>query len=188
MQQNDFVSSLAQSLAASLSSEQNLRKQAEDFILQASSQPGYASALLDISGDTSQDASINHAAAVQLGTLVEFHWKFYSEEQAKNVTVTGFKYIILVESDKQYVRSKIIERLFNCQNRMVAKQFTRCLMTMCKLDYPEKWESLFSQDIPNALNSQNDKGILTGLQALQCLTKKFEFELDEARDPLYNIM
>ena len=61
-------------------------------------------------------------------------------------------------------------------------------MTMCKLDYPERWESLFSHDIPNALNSQNDKGILTGLQALQCLTKKFEFELDEGRDPLYNIM
>lgn len=45
-----------------------------------------------------------------------------------------------------------------------------------------------TNDITNALNSGNDKGILTGLQALFCLTKKYEFEIEEEREPLYDIM
>jgi len=44
------------------------------------------------------------------------------------------------------------------------------------------------QDIGNALNSGNDKGILTGCIALFCLAKKYEYELDEARQPLFRIM
>lgn len=59
---------------------------------------------------------------------------------------------------------------------------------MCRFDYPEKWETLLSNDITNALNSGNEKGILTGLQALFCLTKKYEFEIEEDREPLYGIM
>ena len=39
--------------------------------------------------------NINHAAAIQLGTLVEYHWKFKDEEHAKKYAVEGFDYIIL---------------------------------------------------------------------------------------------
>jgi len=38
-----------------------------------------------------------------------------------------------------------------------------------------------------ALNSQNEKGILTGLQTLFALTKKYEFELESGREPLHEI-
>lgn len=58
---------------------------------------------------------------------------------------------------------------------------------MARYDFPEKWPSLFQQNILEALNSQNEKGILTGLQALFALTKKYEFELESERQPLHEI-
>jgi hypothetical protein len=45
------------------------------------------------------------AASVQLGLFIETHWKFHSEEQAKRITVPGFEYVIIPESDKEIVRA-----------------------------------------------------------------------------------
>ncbi len=77
--------------------------------------------------------------------------------------------------------------MFNCASKAISKQYVRSIITICRFDYPEKWPSLV-QDIANALNSGNDKGILTGCIALFCLAKKYEYELDEAREPLFKIM
>jgi hypothetical protein len=43
---------------------------------------------------------VNHAASVQLGTVIEYHWKFRDPEQAKKIALEGFDYIILDEGDK----------------------------------------------------------------------------------------
>ena len=67
------------------------------------------------------------------------------------------------------------------------KQYKRSMITICRLDYPEKWPTLLT-DISNALMSGNDMGTLTGCVALFCLAKKFEYELDEGRKPLFEIM
>jgi hypothetical protein len=39
----------------------------------------------------------------------------------------------------------------------------------------------------NALNYNDEKGITTGLLALLSLVRKYEFEMDEDREPLYGI-
>ena len=78
--------------------------------------------------------------------------------------------------------------MFECENKVIVKQYTRSVTTICRFDYPAKWQTLLTNDITNALNSGNEKGILTGLQALFCLTKKYEFEIEEEREPLYPIM
>jgi hypothetical protein len=39
----------------------------------------------------------------------------------------------------------------------------------------------------NALDYNNEKGIVTGLLALLSLVRKYEFEMDEDREPLYEI-
>jgi len=53
--------------------------------------PGYVASLLQISADASfnagQQIDINHAAAVQLGKMVDYHWKFMNPEQAQKVSV-----------------------------------------------------------------------------------------------------
>jgi hypothetical protein len=78
----------------------------------------------------------------------------------------------------------IITKIFECDNRIIQKQFTRCISTIARLDYPEKWPTLLSNDILSYLNSQNEKGIYTGLLALHALVQKYEFCLEEEREPL----
>ena len=58
---------------------------------------------------------------------------------------------------------------------------------MCQWDYPDKWPLVLT-DISNALLSGNDVGILTGCTTLFCLVKKYEYEFNEDRAPLYTIM
>ena len=88
---------LTQALAATLNPDQKIRLQAEQFVDFAKKQPGYANALLKISSESSIDQNISLAAAVQLGTLVETHWKFRDETHANKIVVDGFQYIILSE-------------------------------------------------------------------------------------------
>lgn len=46
---------------------------------------------------------------------------------------------------------------------------------------------MITHEIPQYLNSNNEKGIYTGLLALLGVVKKYEFQLDEDRVPLQNI-
>jgi len=57
---------------------------------------------------------------------------------------------------------------------------------MARFDYPVKLPNLIV-DIVNALNAGNDKGTITGLKALVMLVKKYEFEINKKREPLYHI-
>lgn len=77
--------------------------------------------------------------------------------------------------------------MFHCDLQPIIKQYTRCITTISRFDFPEKWESLTSQII-SALTSGNEPGIMTGLLALFALTKKYEYEMDEEREPLFKIM
>ena len=78
----------------------------------------------------------------------------------------------------------IITKIFECETRIIQKQYIRCISTIARLDYPEKWPTLLSVDILSYLNSQNEKGIYTGLLALHALVQKYEFCLDDERIPL----
>lgn len=88
---------------------------------------------------------MNHIAAVQLGTLVEYHWKFGDEHQAKKITLEGFDYIILTPEDKAFVRENILQCLYITTNKQIVKQYTRCITTMARFDYPGQWPSLLTQ-------------------------------------------
>lgn len=55
--------------------------------------PGYLSALLQISSTNQFNEggiTVDLAAAIQLGSVVEHHWKFKDEAHAKKITVEGF--------------------------------------------------------------------------------------------------
>ena len=120
------------------------------------------------------------AAAVQLGLFVETHWKFHSHEQAKKICVPGFGCIIIAETDKEQVRANILSKMFECTHPVINKQYTRCLMAITKYDYPAMWPGVTGL-VQSALTSGNEQAIMTGLQALFALTKKYEYEMEEDR-------
>lgn len=127
------------------------------------------------------------AAAIQLGLIIETHWKFHSEEQARRITVPGFEFIIVPAADKEQVRANILGKMFECTIAVINKQYTRCLMTLSRYDYPEQWPTIVPL-VQQALSSGNDLAIMTGLQALFALVKKYEYEMDSDRVPLFDLM
>jgi hypothetical protein len=60
-------------------------------------------------------------------------------------------------------------------------------MAITKYDYPAKWPGVIGL-VQGALTSGNEQAIMTGLQALFALVKKYEYEMDEDREPLFELM
>ena len=145
-----FIEQLKQALGATLNPDAATRQQAEQFLQQSQSRPDYCSSILEVSADASLEGNLALAASVQLGTMVDWHWKFFNIEQAEKVSVPGFRYVILSEDDKNYIRTNIIAKMHGCTNKAIQKQYVRCIITICRSDYPEKWQSI-EQDIMNAL-------------------------------------
>jgi len=78
----EFEVRLMQALEASMNPNGDTRKAGELYITENQRTPGYLVALANISGNKQVNYQIALAAAVQLGTLVEHHWKFKDETHA----------------------------------------------------------------------------------------------------------
>ena len=74
-----FTNQLMQALQMSMNPSPDSRKQAEQFIIESQRLPGYMTYLLAIASNKQVEHATALAAAVQLGTLVEYHWKFKDE-------------------------------------------------------------------------------------------------------------
>lgn len=155
---------------------------------------GYASALLTISGNKSLatgqfQIDINHAASIQFGSLVEIHWRYKDKEQAERISTSGFDYILLEEGDKQFVRENIMQAIYEqVQNKKIQKQYIRSLKMICIHDFPDRLPNLFSQIMGYLNQSTNALSIYAGLLGLFALAARYEFELDEDRLPLHQII
>jgi importin-7 len=124
---------------------------------------------------------------VQLGKIVDYHWKFNTEEQAKKISSEGFQYIILDPQDKLLVRENIMQSLYMCQNPKIIKQYVRCITTIARFDFPGQWPNFVPQII-QFLSQPDEKAVMAGLLGLRGLVKKYEYEMDEERLPLYEII
>ncbi len=58
---------------------------------------------------------------------------------------------------------------------------------MAQTDYPEKWSTAL-QEIHDRLSSPQENIIISGLRALKELLRAYEFEIDEERKPIYQIV
>ena len=91
------------------------------------------------------------AAAIQLGLIVEHHWKFKDQQHAEKLCDSGFEWILIPEPDKEYIRKNIAERLYNQTNKQIIKQYQRVMKSVARLDYPERWSSFMQHDITKLL-------------------------------------
>ncbi len=74
--------------------------------------------------------------------------------------------ILNEETDKQQFRSMIVEMMFNCDYPLILKQYCRAVKQIAKLDYPEKWPTILSNDIRKLLTMEGEKAVYTGLLCL----------------------
>ena len=79
---------------------------------------------------------------MQLGTIVDHHWKYKDEVQAKKISVEGFDFIILDPNDKLIVKQNIMQCLYRATHKQIIKQFVRCITTIARFDHPDQWPNL----------------------------------------------
>jgi len=104
------------------------------------------------------------------------------------VALNGFDYILIEEQDKNWVRENFMDAILaTVQKKPIQKQFIRSLKMICIHDYPDKLPNLLPK-IMTFLNSGNQLQVYAGLLGLFGLTAKYEFEIDEDRDPLHEIL
>ena len=65
--------------------------------------------------------------------------------------------------------------------------FENIVYNMAQTDYPEKWSTAL-QEIHDRLSSTEENIIISGLRALKELLRAYEFEIDEERKPIYQIV
>jgi hypothetical protein len=63
----------------------------------------------------------------------------------------------------------------------------RCITTIARFDYPQRWPNIVAE-IVQYLSTNDEKSVMTGLYGLKGLVKKYEYELQEEREPLYGII
>jgi hypothetical protein len=60
----------------------------------------------------------------------------------------------------------IVEMMFNCDYPLILKQYSRAVKQIARLDYPDKWATLLSNDIRKLLTMEGEKAVYTGLLCL----------------------
>lgn len=103
------------------------------------------------------------------------------------MSLEGFDYIILDHGDKQIVRENILKCIYINRNKAIEKQYVRCITTIARFDYPERWPNILAE-IVTYLSTNEEKSVMTGLQGLLGLVKKYEYELQNEREPLYGVI
>ena len=189
--ESSIVEKLCQALELSLSPNNETRHEAENYVFEAMEWNGFCSATLHIASTPSYNegrkVDVNQAAAIQFKNMAETHWRFKSETHAKDTLPNGFRFIIIQQEDKQYVHENIMNIILECKNDNVKSQLHYAVECIVRIDYPEKWPGLTEQ-IKEFINTEDEIQILTGLEALKSIIKRYEFEHDKGREPLDGIV
>ena len=123
----ETIEKYCQALDLSVSPDNELRKQAETFIIEGMETPDFIAAMLHISSnpDLNRDRKIDitQAAAIQFKNIVETHWKYKDDDYAKEMREDGYKVIIIPDETKTYVKDNILTAYINVHSEAVAKQF-----------------------------------------------------------------
>ena len=121
--------------------------------------------------------------------MAESQWIHKSTEQIEEFKKhhSSYKYIIISQKDKDYIRSEILSLLSsNLDNITVAKQLQKTIQTIVQLDFPKNWGNLALQ-VKEYVESEDENKLYAGLCGLKSICKHYEYEFEEHRNPLHEI-
>jgi importin-7 len=139
------------------------------------------------SSNEGRKSKITQAAAIQFKNMAQTHWRFRDDTHARDACVDGFRFIIISEDDKVYVRDNILELILQCKDDDVVRQLNYAVECIARTDFPEKWPGLAEQ-MHAYIHTEDESKILLGLESLKSVCKRYEFEYGVGRKPLDEIV
>lgn len=188
----ELVEKYCQALDLSCSPDNDLRKQAEAFILEGMETPDYIAVMLQISSNPDYNRErkidVTQAAAIQFKNVVEGHWKYKDDDYAREMKEDGNKVIIIPDETKNYVKENILTAYINVHSEAVAKQFDYIVRVITKYDFPEKWPNL-ADTVKEYIEGDDlySSQLFVGMYTLKSICKRYEYEFNTKREPLHEI-
>lgn len=162
---------LLECFAATLSPDQNTRRQAEAQLRQAETKLGFLGASLDILSSNEVQPGVKTATAVFFKNRIVRHWQRYADDNAS------------VDNDeKPIIRERLLSTLVQADHHL-RRQLVPVLATIVKADYPEKWPNLLDQAL-QLLYAQNLDSAYTGLLCFAQVCASFRWLTNEDRRAL----
>ncbi|KAG5518299.1 hypothetical protein PMAC_003095 [Pneumocystis sp. 'macacae'] len=159
---------LHQIFTATLSSDPNIRKDAELQLKQYSMVPGFITAILDVI-TTNDDISIKQAASIYLKNRIGNGWE-RNDSDSK-----------ILEDDKHLFRKRLLPTLLLVPP-IIYSQIASIVGVILSHDFPEKWSDFMDQ-VVRLLNSQDAHYVYIGLISFLEISKVYRYRSGVRRQP-----
>lgn len=126
---------------------------------------------------------INLAAAIQLKNIVEYHWRHVDEDDEEVKKPEDE----ISNEDKDFIKKHIIQALAHVPSLGVLAQYEEVVYVVAKYELPQKWPNALPE-ISALLEQQEERQVFGGLVALKEVVHKFEYEFQDNRKPLHEIV
>jgi len=171
---------ILEALRQSLNPDASVRREAESYLGQASSQNGFLVNLLQLIVRPDVASHVQLSAAVQLKNGIRLNWdttksemKEYRKLEAKHYAGNMRKFLIS-ENDKPVIRDNMVEAMARAQQPSLRKTLGACVRFIAKDDFPLKWSSVVNQSL-DLVRSQSPSHMHAGLLIVDKLFKKYEY-------------
>ncbi|KAI4356029.1 hypothetical protein L6164_000082 [Bauhinia variegata] len=120
-------------LINSMSSDQQVRKPAEDTLLQSESRPGFCSCLLEVitAKNLASQVDVRLMASVYFKNSINRYWR--NRRDSSGIT----------KEEKIHLRQKLLLHLSE-ENDQIALMLAVLISKIARIDYPKEWPDLFS--------------------------------------------
>ncbi|EFJ27823.1 hypothetical protein SELMODRAFT_95055 [Selaginella moellendorffii] len=155
---------LSEAFLYTLAPDPEPRKKAELYLANASAQPGYGVAVLQLLGEAAVDDQVRQAAAVHFKNHVKFRWN--PGELEANLRIQ--------DSEKEQIKGYVV-RLMLSSSPKIQSQLSEALAIISSHDFPSNWKGLLPELVGSLSTSTSYTTINGILQALNSIFKKFRY-------------
>ncbi|KXT15117.1 hypothetical protein AC579_6462 [Pseudocercospora musae] len=155
---------------ATLDTNADVRRQAEQELRSAEEQTGFLDALLNIL-EQEQDNGVRLSTAVYFKNRVNKGWTKVEDSQTTPATIG--------DDEKAAVRARLVPVIAKAHPN-IRPQLIVALQKILHCDFPKQWPDFVSVTI-NLLNSNDVSAIFAGLQCLLAICRTYRFKLGDSR-------
>ena len=150
-------------LTHTLSSEYEVRKQAEDYLASMESTQNYPMLLLQLTDSEAVEMHIRLAASITFKNCIKRNWRI-SDSHANKI----------VASDRDLIKKHIVSLMLKTPEA-IQKQLSDAIMIIGQEDFPHKWTGLL-QEMVDYFKSGDFHAINGVLRTAHSLTKRYRYE------------
>lgn len=173
-----LLSTVPDLLTKTLSPDKNIRKTAEDAILNLeTTSPLYASVTLSLSQTPNLNHDIKTQAAIAFKNFIKRHWRFDPNDETRDQTIDRID-----QQQREAIKRQITMMMLKSSSH-IQRQLSEAISIIASCDFPEKWPWLIVELKDSLEDKQNSNfDTLSGvLQTAHSVFRRYRHELPSVK-------